>query len=352
MRTLREESVFLPLRVHFVGNRVFVADASLASEKITTGAEILSINNQPVQEIVSEIFGHLSGDGFIESGKRLQCQRYFHVYYNLFVDPVSEDFDIVTVFDSHQGREVKLKGRSLEEVERLPPMYQPDTQLLLRHRENYSYMKIGAFYNVPNYESFLSQSFGELREREVENLVLDLRQNGGGTDNYGALLVSYFAREEFGYFHEIEVTPSYKGYGRVVVEDEKYLMMSHQGLGIWKPQQNRFRGKTYLLVDGGCFSTCADVATLLDFHELAVLIGEETGGGYDGNTSGYSERIVLPHSKISVNLPMWKYTTANLGHRYFGKGALPAYRILPTVEDKEQGQDPALEKAKMLMSEN
>ena len=101
----------------------------------------------------------------------------------------------------------------------------------------------------------------------------------------------------------------------------------------------------YFLIDGWTFSTAADVATVTHHHGLATFIGEEVGGGYDGNTSGSSMRLDLPNSGFRVNVPQWMYTTANVGHAFPGRGVPPDHRVRPTVEDVLSGRDAELELA-------
>ncbi|MEQ9414462.1 MAG: S41 family peptidase, partial [Cyclobacteriaceae bacterium] len=105
----------------------------------------------------------------------------------------------------------------------------------------------------------------------------------------------------------------------------------------------------YVLIDGFSFSTCADVATVLHHHQLATFIGEETGGGYDGNTSGNSKSLVLPNSGIRINLPMWKYTTANIGHPYYGRGVIPDFPVEQTRQELIENKDPVMKKALRLL---
>jgi len=194
-----------------------------------------------------------------------------------------------------------------------------------------------------DYEAFLEESFEDLKQKQVENLILDLRGNGGGSDNYGALLVSYLAQGSFGYFDNIQVTPQYPGSSEFV--GGSYYMTSHEGLSEWEPQENAFAGNTYVLIDGLSFSTCADVATVLHYRKWSTLLGEETGGGYDGNTSGHTKTITLPNSEIIVNIPMWKYTTANVGHSYEGRGAIPHHPVEITWQALQHNQDEVLDKA-------
>ena len=129
-------------------------------------------------------------------------------------------------------------------------------------------------------------------------------------------------------------------------------MTSHDGLQVWSPKKNRFTGNVWVLIDGWSFSTCADVATVLHHNNWATFIGEETGGGYDGNTSGYSKTLQLSNSGIRVNLPMWMYTTANLGHSFYGRGVIPDYPIRPTISEFIKEEDVALNEALNLMKNN
>jgi len=129
-------------------------------------------------------------------------------------------------------------------------------------------------------------------------------------------------------------------------------MTSHNGLDVWHPQPNRFTGNVYVLIDGFSFSTCADVATVMHHHQLATFIGQETGGGYDGNTSGNSKSLILPHSGIRVNVPMWKYTTANPGHSYYGRGVIPDYPTSRTRQALIENTDVELAKALELIQRN
>ena len=55
-------------------------------------------------------------------------------------------------------------------------------------------------------------------------------------------------------------------------------------------------------------------------------------------------------SKASkVNVPMWKYTTANIGHSFPGRGVIPDYALSPTWREYSEGKDVVMEKAQELM---
>lgn len=118
--------------------------------------------------------------------------------------------------------------------------------------------------------------------------------------------------------------------------DGKTYMIIHQALNTQQPSPYHFKGKAYILIDGFSFSTCADVATIAPHLDLATFVGEETGGGYGGNTSGYSVTYTLPNTSISVR------TTANPGHKYYGRGVISQYNIELNLEDILRGDDTIL----------
>lgn len=346
---LVSERRFLPLLVGFSGADLYITNADLTDGKLIAGDQILSINGKGIDEVVSTIFQYLPSDGFIETGKYRYVENFFYYYHQLFVDN-QKSFTIEARDTEGKLKRAEISGVELREVEALRV---PDNGPLMSmvHETDYSLMRIRTFSSSAlnqqgvNYERFLSQSFDELKKLGVKNLILDLRGNGGGDDNYGATLVSYFADKPFRYFDNIQVTDTYDGYGRISEEGGVRYMNSHKGLDEWKPQKNRFSGKLIVLTNGFSFSTCADIAAVLHHNKWATFVGEETGGGYDGNTSGSTQTITLPNSRIQVRVPMWMYTTANVGHQFPGRGVIPDFPIQYSLEDLLNDRDPVMRRA-------
>lgn len=350
-----EKEVFLPLAVQYVNNQLYIKNKFTGTSGLYIGDEIVAINNQSIFEISSAIFSHIPADGFIETGKHQQVGANFSLYYQFYVGTGINEYQLQIRDANDALRCVTITGIPWEQLE-----YEGKQQLplSLSIHPNYALLDIRTFdsrainQSGQDYYSFLESSFKELKEKRVKNLIMDLRRNGGGDDNYGATLVSYFAKNDFRYFESIEVTEHYDGYGNVKLSNGKRLMTSHNGLDVWHPQPNRFTGNVYVLIDGFSFSTCADVATVMHHHQLATFIGQETGGGYDGNTSGNSKSLILPHSGIRVNVPMWKYTTANPGHSYYGRGVIPDYPTSRTRQALIENTDVELAKALELIQRN
>jgi C-terminal processing protease CtpA/Prc len=172
-----------------------------------------------------------------------------------------------------------------------------------------------------HFSNFLDTSFKEIDSKRINSLIIDLRGNAGGTDEYGALLYAYLANKPFKYFSAIESTT------------RKILLKENPLLGIQYPRNNRFKGKVLFLINGLCFSTTADFCSIAKSNNRGKFIGEETGGAYYGNTSGQITTTELPNSKIIIKIPQFKYVNAVLKAKYKDRGVIPDYTILPTIDE-------------------
>jgi C-terminal processing protease CtpA/Prc len=210
----------------------------------------------------------------------------------------------------------------------------------------------------------LSQSFTDFRERSIERLVIDVRRNPGGKDEFGMLLYSYLSESEFRFYDHIlmkTLDPSFsrptagnlerwntelERWKKSVVPNPSggYLVLRvwHPGLAYQKPNENRYPGTVYVLIDGGCLSTCSDFAAIIHSNRVATLVGEETGGTYYGVNGGTWARLRLRHSKLLIDVPLWAYFNAVSDYPQKTRGVFPQKRIPETIEDLLAGKDAAL----------
>lgn len=120
-------------------------------------------------------------------------------------------------------------------------------------------------------------------------------------------------------------------------------------LQLREPKSDVFKGKLYVLMNGICFSSAADLISDLKKTTNAVFIGEESGGMFEGPTGGDAIVIQLPNSKIMVRIS----PNLQIGYMYqkhpIGQGVLPDYKINYTIDDVLQQKDLEMELAKKLI---
>ena len=222
----------------------------------------------------------------------------------------------------------------------MDPEPRPDKYLRLEYRPGHiAVMTIRTFFNGflqqthEDFAGFLAASFQALQDSGVKKLIIDVRNNQGGNDENGELLYAYLTQRPFRYYASQETVT------------EQRTESDHPNLRVQSPQKNNFKGKVFILTNGRSFSATAEFAAIARSNKRGLFIGEEAGGGYLGNTSGDDITVTLPYSKISVRIPLVKYTLAVAHTGHDDHGVLPDYPVTPTISDFLSHNDVQLIKA-------
>ncbi len=363
-----------PLSVQMEGARLIVVLNQSDGTTIHPGAEILAVDGQPTSKIIAMMWTVLAGDGDIQTGRARQIRHFDQLYWLLFGQ--TEHFTVKVREASGSVHVVELKGVTDAEREKSNnPLNAPvmtGFQKISWTRDNVAVrffrdgevaeLHIGYFLG-DDFPKKLGDVFKALHERKTKALIIDLRGNGGGHDQYGALLVSELRDAPFAYFDHIDVKtldPSFladtnltqaaldKLRTGTVAETSGGFRITpayHSGVGMQAPEKNSFEGPVYVLIDGNTFSTAADVCAILRHLKRAVFIGEETGGAYFGNNSGLEATLKLPNSGVKVTVPFYGYWNAVTEQENARRGIQPAYIKPTTVQSLIDGRDDALSSA-------
>jgi C-terminal processing protease CtpA/Prc len=201
---------------------------------------------------------------------------------------------------------------------------------------------------------FFQESFDAMHKRDTKALILDVRNNGGGEDELGKLLLSYLLDKPFKYYDELVANarefafrqytelPKIPDYAVERRPDGKYHARTHPNLGIQQPRKPTFAGKVFILMNGHSFSTTAEFLSLAHHHHRAEFIGEEAGGAYQGNTSGVVVAVTLPNTKLIVYVPLVAYYLAVDGSKRAAHGVLPDHLVRYHVNELLESTDKEL----------
>ena len=366
------ENLF-PLKLFLEGHKAYVLSSYDSSIKIKPGTEIIGINGMAIKDIINGLLNNLFSDGHNQTFKYYELNRYFSALFSNFYLEEGMGNDKISITYKDHGRKGRMdlpvvsyqwiKEIDEEEGNKIP--YQ------LEFKEgNTALMTIRTFWpdeEKYNFERFLMHSFASINDKNIQNLILDLRGNEGGKDGYGALLLSYLMDAEFRYYDKLVLATNEKfsfvehaqlpeGYDQLralitQTEDGEFRWEHNENLNIQTPQENRFTGEVFVLIDGACFSVTSEFSAVAHSLGRATFVGDETGGGYYGNNSGAFAIVTLPNSKIELGIPLMAYYTAVQDYEFTDRGIMPHYQVQPTITGVLSGRDEVMEKVVEIIRE-
>lgn len=202
---------------------------------------------------------------------------------------------------------------------------------------------------------FYRQTFRYIRKTGINNVVLDIRSNGGGRIRLSSLLTKYVSRVNFKVADtSFAATKTLRPYSKYI----KQSFVNNVGLffltkenkdglyhfGHWerkinKPKkENHYAGNLFVLINGQTFSAAALFSNAVKGQPGVVLVGEETGGGWHGNNGILIPDIILPNTHLKVRLPLFRLVQYNHAPKD-GRGIAPDIYIGTNYDALMKGID-------------
>jgi len=367
-KELNKESTFIPLTFVFLGTKLYcLKNASNYNEMIIEGKEVESINGEKPTKIVDKIGNLFASDGYIKTVKynRLNgfsfYKYYFYYYGNIKqVNIKFKEFDNSINIETLKTEDIKknlISRKTRDKVDKEKGLLEfkilnKTTAYLGLHSFSNSDIKKGT--KEKKLSKFLKNSFKSIAINNIENLIIDVSQNNGGSEVNPGIVYSYLG-------------DNYKKYKRVRAKTQKTVLdngvdkpitlktfgllersfvnkkmkdgslerKQWPGYGLMaykKSPKNKFSGKTYVIISPITYSSGSIFSNMVYSNCLGTFVGQETGGGYYGNTSGYKKNVILPNTKIEIELPSLKFVMNVEQKLPFGSGVIPNHKVVPTFK--------------------
>lgn len=210
--------------------------------------------------------------------------------------------------------------------------------------------------------------FAELKQHDVQNLIIDLRGNPGGRLNEIHKLSQYLNVTAFVFTKPATITKRttflnlYRGKSVAskilgtpfisIFSTIRGLKSSRNNVGelqfpiksskITQPKPLNYKNKIYVITDGMTFSAAAIISSHLKGRNRAVFVGDETGGTFNGTVAGIMPNVKLPNSKLIVRVGLMTIKPHEQTSKE-GYGVMPDTYIKPTIEDFLSDKDPELD---------
>jgi C-terminal processing protease CtpA/Prc len=230
-----------------------------------------------------------------------------------------------------------------------------------------AYMTVNTFVGNNRLRRFFKSSFKALRKHNIQHLVVDVRNNGGGNVGNSTVLTQYIVNEKFKLADSLYAINKRSNYGKYIKNHlQNRLFMTfisrrrHDGnyhfgyfeRHYFKPKKkNHYNGNVYVITGGNSFSATTVFANSIRDQDNVIIVGEETGGAAYGNTAWLIPDVRLPNTRLRFRLPKFRMVM-NKDYPKDGRGVIPDVVVRPTVQSIRLGIDPKVEKVKDLIKTN
>jgi len=359
--------LFLPMKdkLYLLGAMLDKPDTSFHK-----GCEILRINGHKVDSLINFIRPLITTDGYSQTAKDHYIQLGFNTYFPSLIG--KPDSFVVRYRDGFIEKEIRYAAKKYKNLPQLPLRVKQDS--LFKHvRRSSIYwryadeskqtilMRIDAFSHSA-YRRAYRKIFKDASRKKVKNIVIDLRNNGGGSLGNTYTLLAYLVDS----LNTQTLKTRVKNYPlNQYTKGNRWFrftrfVFSKIGTKVTRGDTDiyvyrivptkkwKFRGKVFVMTNGGTFSAAALTAAYLKKRQEVLIIGEETGGAAEGCNAGISAYYTLPNSRLRVVVPAFRIVH-DVSPEKTGAGVQPDVPIVYTFKDLQLRRDLEWEYLKQLL---
>lgn len=210
-----------------------------------------------------------------------------------------------------------------------------------------------------------------ISKADVQHLIIDVRDNGGGSEYVLRKIFSYIASDTLhldgynkvnrkGGFETFKYSENYTAdmddifpeYQAVEGKDGFY---DYSNETVYSPDSLvHYRGKIYVLTNDNSISAATLLPALVIRSHRGVTVGRETRSAYHFLNATKFSQLHLPNSQIEISIPLVEsvFDTVVNERVPFGRGAIPDYEVPITMDELEyKNGDAILNKALSLIAE-
>ncbi|MFZ6024100.1 MAG: S41 family peptidase [Bacteroidota bacterium] len=345
------------------------------------GTIVTAINQRTPVQLLDTMYQYISTDGYGINHKSQVISGNFPGWYKTilgdadsvytirYIDSTGIEKETMVkayrpVLDtSRQGRqETRGRGLTRREIRKLNLLNK--RSMLIDTAASTAFIRLTTFTGG-RLTSFFRRSFKTLSKLAIQHLVIDLRENGGGKVSNSIRLAQYLIDKSFKVGDTVAAISRKLEYGRYIKPTLIYWIAMNFGARkeidgrihyrryeqhYYVPKvTNHFNGKVYLIQGGYTFSAATMFIAQLQGQPNVKVLGEETGGGYYGNSAMHIPKITLPNSGIVVSLPMYRLVMDK--HRVKGRGIMPDVMIKPSSKAIREGYDIKIKEVKKMIGQ-
>lgn len=324
-----------PIYIKFSGDDWLVSD-NYSRQQLPEGTQITHIDGRSVGDWMTEIQSHISSESVGITRSLLEFQLPQYLWLVTMPEQFPETFSL-SVLVNGEHKEVTVNNIAREEIfARINSTEESETEsAALRDYRilsgDVAYIRPGPFYNAEdpsdvwnnsNFIEFVNEAFESFLANGVKQLIVDLRNNPGGTNSFSDPLIAWFADKPFRFASKFLVRSSFyaeqSNAARLKpgVSDandvsvqlaQAYKKNPHGTVFEFsvqdaKPRKDKqFEGEVFVLVDRTSYSNAVSLAAIVQDYGFGEVIGESTQDY--ATTYASMEFFTLAESGIKVGFP-------------------------------------------------
>ncbi len=376
-----QNSLF-PLYIKAWPDTVMVtANLNRRDSNLIRGVILKKIDGRPIQQIVDSLFSFLPTDGYNLTHKYQTLSNggtFRNLYASVFGLKMRLPVEYIDTAGQVRTANLSLYNMRADTPRISRPAVNPPSKRERRQFErevmrslridtalNTAILEVHTFAKGYRLRRFFRKSFRKIEQQQIQNLVVDMRANGGGSVILSNLLTKYIADKPFTIADTLYAVKRSSRYGKYrnnnffnwlflrfltkKKKDGNYHFSLYEGKKFKPKKKYNFNGTTYILTGGNTFSAATLFTKALREQDDVIVVGEETGGGAYGNSAWLIPDVTLPNSKVRFRLPLFRLVIDKDEQK--GQGVVPEVPALPSVDALRKGVDYKLEKVKNLITE-
>lgn len=327
---------FIPIKVFIINDKIFVSEI-FSKTSFPIYSEIISVNEIKSSEIIKTL--HL----MINREQQESENDYMSFFFHRILYPVygfDENFVLELITPNNEYKKITLSGISLDDFPKENISNFHSWQL----NNSTVVIDINSCENKEEFATFCDSIFDYVHKNKTKSLVIDLRNNPGGSTFHGDTLFTYLTNKKFTQYYKRSI--KYSAYSNPK-SDSIYIKTFASNLEQSHINKKRFKGKVYMLINQGTFSSASLMAATFKCYKMGTLIGQKTGG----TQIFFDEPIDFKLKNTKLRFLVSNQVNYCPCARDWNNGIIPDIIIPFKMTDKIDGIDTEIEYLKTLTNE-
>ena len=351
-------------------NRILIANDW--EERISPGSELLAINGIAKEKLLKRAMDYACIEGDAEDARKNVAVSILTICAGLKVAYQSTNQVKVVDYITGDTLDVSVKGYQRKEfykerTRQSQALHPYPVQLKLDSDNNLAILQVSTFApsSSKKYRRQIADSFRQIKESKLQNLILDLRNNGGGSSSLVEYLYSFIDTAGYNtpsnvigrnsrlsnsrsrlmnsvfadvvmalFFARDEDVQSFRHFAQLPLGAVDTVYFKNPAK---QAPDAVYNGNCYVLMNGLTASAAVDFTSAFKKRNRGVLVGRQCLGPITG-TWGNPAAFTLPKTGLRVSISTIRYNYDNT-FRYERAGILPDHFVERSAQDVHADRD-------------